>query len=63
MKTVGARVRASGRSGGGRRSAAVLWRVARLLGEFSVVDIWRRKSAEGSSGESRNWPGRMSGEP
>jgi hypothetical protein len=61
-KTVGARERSSGSCGGGRREAAVLCLVAVCSTALSVLENCSRKIFEGNSGESRNWPGKMSGE-
>ncbi len=46
-----------------RRSAAVLCLVAVCLAALSVLENCSRKILEGSSVESKNWPGKMSGEP
>ncbi len=56
--TVGARARSSGSCGGGRRAAVVLCLVAVCSAALSVLENVRR-----ISGESKNWPGKMSGEP
>jgi hypothetical protein len=45
-----------------RRAAAVLCLVAVCSAALSVLENCSRKISEGSSGESKNWPGKMSGE-
>jgi hypothetical protein len=44
-------------------AAAVLCLVAECSAALSVLENCSRKVLEGSSGESKNWPGKMSGEP
>jgi hypothetical protein len=46
-----------------RRAAVVLCLVAVCSAALSVLENCPRKILEGSSGESKNWPGKMSGEP
>jgi hypothetical protein len=46
-----------------RRAAAVLFTVEGGSVALSVLENCSRKSLEGNSGESKNWPGKMSGEP
>jgi hypothetical protein len=58
-----ARARSAGSCGGGRRAAAVLCLVAECSAALSVLENCSRKVLEGSSGESKNWPSKMSGEP
>ncbi len=59
--TVGARARSSGSRCGGWRAAAVLCLVAVCLAALSVLENCSRKILGGISGESKNWPGKMSG--
>ncbi len=46
-----------------RRAAAVLCLVAECSAALSVLENCSRKIFGGISGESKNWPGKMSGEP
>ncbi len=46
-----------------RRAAAVLCLVAVCSAALSDLENCSRKILKGSSGESKNWPGKMSGEP
>jgi hypothetical protein len=46
-----------------RRPAAVLCLVEECSAALSVLENCSRKFFEGNSGESKNWPGKMSGEP
>ncbi len=46
-----------------RQAAAVLCLVAVCSAALSVFENCSKKILEGSSGESKNWPGKMSGEP
>jgi hypothetical protein len=49
--------------GGGRWAAAVLCPVDGCSAALSVLENCSRNFCEGSSGESKNWPRKMSGEP
>jgi hypothetical protein len=57
--TVGHRARSSGSCGGGRRRCLV----AECSAALSVLENCSRKVLGGISGESKNWPDEMSGEP
>jgi len=61
--TDGARMRASGSCGGGRRADAVLCLVEQVSAALRVLENCVRNSSEGSSGEFKNWPCKMSCEP
>jgi hypothetical protein len=49
--------------GGGWRGAAVLCLVAVSSAALNVLENCSRKILGGISGESKNWPGKMSGVP
>jgi hypothetical protein len=59
--TVGARASSSGSWGGGRAAAAVLCLVAECSAVLNFLENCSRKILGGISGESKNWPGKMSG--
>jgi hypothetical protein len=52
-----------GSRGGGWRAAAVLCLVVACSAALNVLENCSRKSFGGISGESKNWPGKMSGVP
>jgi hypothetical protein len=61
--TVGVRARSSGSCGGSCWVAVVLCLVEVCSAALSVLENCSRKIFEGNSGESKNWPDKISGEP
>ncbi len=55
--------RVSGSFGGGPWAAAVFCQVEWCSAAFNVRENCSRNSSEGTSGESKNWPGKISDEP